>query len=199
MLADVHDPADATKLLLQKGKQMAGFATLRDDGTTACGCWIYSGCYNEAGNNMARRDTHGPGQHGRLSQMGVRLARQPPHSVQSGVGGHCKASLGTPTRKLIEWNGSKWIGYDVPDIAPTANPEQVQPFIMNHEGTARLWVRGMMKDGPFPTHYEPFESPVVKSGCAENPRQSSRRASSKTTWKPSATPMNFPMRQRATG
>ena len=56
---------------------------------------------------------------------------------------------------------SKWTGYDVPDIAPTAKPESVQPFIMNPEGTARLWVRGMMKDGPFPVHYEPFESPVA--------------------------------------
>jgi formate dehydrogenase major subunit len=32
---------------------------------------------------------------------------------------------------------------------------------MNPEGTARLFSRGMMKDGPFPAHYEPFESPVV--------------------------------------
>jgi formate dehydrogenase major subunit len=66
-----------------------------------------------------------------------------------------------PSRKLIEWDGSKWSGFDVPDIAPTAKPELVQPFIMNQEGTARLWVRGLMKDGPFPVHYEPFESPVV--------------------------------------
>ena len=66
-----------------------------------------------------------------------------------------------PKRKLIEWDGAKWSGYDVPDIALTAKPELVQPFIMNTEGTARLWVRGMMKDGPFPTHYEPFESPVA--------------------------------------
>ncbi|WP_273942877.1 hypothetical protein, partial [Enterobacter bugandensis] len=62
---------------------------------------------------------------------------------------------------LIEWNGEKWAGYDVPDIAPTAKPETVMPFIMNPEGTSRLWVRGMMKDGPFPVHYEPFESPVA--------------------------------------
>ncbi len=46
--------------MLQKGKQVVSFAALRDDGTTACGCWIYSGCYNEAGNNMARRDTTDP-------------------------------------------------------------------------------------------------------------------------------------------
>jgi formate dehydrogenase major subunit len=32
---------------------------------------------------------------------------------------------------------------------------------MNPEGTARLFSRGMMKDGPFPAHYEPFESPVA--------------------------------------
>jgi formate dehydrogenase major subunit len=32
---------------------------------------------------------------------------------------------------------------------------------MNAEGTARLFVRGMMRDGPFPVHYEPFESPIA--------------------------------------
>jgi formate dehydrogenase major subunit len=66
-----------------------------------------------------------------------------------------------PKRKLIEWNGQQWAGYDVPDIAPAAKPDVVQPFIMNPEGTARLWVRRMMKDGPFPVHYEPFESPIT--------------------------------------
>ena len=59
-LADVPDPNDATKTILQKGKQLVSFAALRDDGTTACGCWIYSGCFNEAGNNMARRDNTDP-------------------------------------------------------------------------------------------------------------------------------------------
>ena len=47
------------------------------------------------------------------------------------------------------------------DIAPTAKPDQVGPFIMHPEGMARLWTQGTMKDGPFPTHYEPFESPVA--------------------------------------
>jgi formate dehydrogenase major subunit len=49
----------------------------------------------------------------------------------------------------------------VPDILPTAKPDVVGPFIMNPEGTARLFVRGMMRDGPFPVHYEPFESPIA--------------------------------------
>jgi formate dehydrogenase major subunit len=32
---------------------------------------------------------------------------------------------------------------------------------MNPEGTARLFTRRLMRDGPFPAHYEPFESPVA--------------------------------------
>ena len=65
-----------------------------------------------------------------------------------------------PTRKLIWWDGGKWTGYDVPDIAPTAKPGDVMPFIMNQEGVSRLFTRGLLRDGPFPAHYEPFESPV---------------------------------------
>ena len=42
-----------------------------------------------------------------------------------------------------------------------AKPDVVGPFIMNAEGTARLFTRGLMRDGPFPAHYEPFESPIV--------------------------------------
>ncbi len=30
---------------------------------------------------------------------------------------------------------------------------------MNPEGVSRLFARGMMREGPFPVHYEPFESP----------------------------------------
>ena len=31
---------------------------------------------------------------------------------------------------------------------------------MQAEGVARLWTRGLLADGPFPVHMEPFESPV---------------------------------------
>src|SRR5579862_1204122 len=32
---------------------------------------------------------------------------------------------------------------------------------MNPEGTGRLFTRALMRDGPFPVHYEPFESPIA--------------------------------------
>ena len=60
------------------------------------------------------------------------------------------------------WDGQRWTGPDVPDYVPTIPPDRATgPFIMNVEGVSRLWVRGLMTDGPFPTHYEPFESPVT--------------------------------------
>ena len=44
-------------------------------------------------------------------------------------------------KKYITWNGSRWVGADVPDYAPTVAPDKsVGPFIMNPEGTARLFV-----------------------------------------------------------
>jgi formate dehydrogenase major subunit len=49
----------------------------------------------------------------------------------------------------------------VPDIAPNAKPEVVGPFIMQPEGTGRLFARATMREGPYPVHYEPFESPIA--------------------------------------
>jgi formate dehydrogenase major subunit len=36
----------------------------------------------------------------------------------------------------------------------------VGPFVMLAEGMARLFARDQMVEGPFPEHYEPFESPA---------------------------------------
>ena len=65
-----------------------------------------------------------------------------------------------PERVIVEWNGERWVGADVPDIGLTAKPREVGPFIMNPEGTSRFFSRRLMRDGPFPTHMEPFESPI---------------------------------------
>jgi formate dehydrogenase major subunit len=168
VLEDVPDPADPTKLVLQKGKQVAAFGALRDDGKTACGCWIYSGCFNEAGNNMARRDKSDPDNTGAYLKWAFSWPVNR-RILYNRASADVQGKAWDPSRKLIEWDGAKWAGYDVPDIAPTAKPDVVQPFIMNPEGTARLWVRRMMKDGPFPVHYEPFESPI-KNPIAANIR-----------------------------
>ncbi len=160
VVSDVPDPADPGKKLLEKGKQVVSFAALRDDGSTACACWIYSGCWTEAGNQMARRDNSDPDETGAYAKWAWSwpVNRRILYNRAS-----CDID-GKPwddTRKLIWWDGAKWTGYDVPDIAPTAKPQDVGPYIMNPEGTARLFTRGMLREGPFPVHYEPFESPLA--------------------------------------
>ena len=159
-LETLTDPADASKVLLEKGKQLPGFALLRDDGTTACGNWIYSGCFTEAGNMMARRDNSDPDDTGNNPKWAFSWPANR-RILYNRASADLSGKAWDPKRKLVEWDGTKWAGYDVPDIAPGAKPDTVMPFIMNQEGTGRLWVRGLMKDGPFPVHYEPFESPIA--------------------------------------
>ena len=64
-----------------------------------------------------------------------------------------------PAKSVIEWNGAKWVGLDEPDYTAAAPSENVGPFIMNNEGVGRLFALDQMVEGPFPEHYEPFESP----------------------------------------
>jgi len=156
----LYSATDPTKVELEKGKQVPGFAALRDDGSTACGCWIYSGCYTEAGNNMARRDTDDPDNTGAYLKWSFAWPANR-RILYNRASADLQGKPWDPSRKLIEWDGQRWSGYDVPDIAPTAKPDTVGPFIMNPEGAARLFSRGLLRDGPFPVHYEPFESPLA--------------------------------------
>jgi formate dehydrogenase major subunit len=160
-LEDVPDPADPNKSLVQAGKQLDGFAQLTDDGKTACGCWIYSGCFTEAGNQMARRDPTDPADAG-LAPKWAWAWPVNRRILYNRASADLNGKPWAPQKPLIQWNGSRWVGFDVPDYGPTVAPEKsVGPFIMNPEGVARLWVRGLMRDGPFPEHYEPMEAPVA--------------------------------------
>jgi formate dehydrogenase major subunit len=158
-IENVTDPKDATKVLVEKGKQLPGFAMLRDDGTTSCGCWIYSGCFTDKGNTMARRDNSDPDDVGLYSKWAFSWPANR-RILYNRASADLNGKAWDPSRKIIEWDGEKWAGYDVPDIPPASKPGVVGPYIMNPEGTARLFTRAMMRDGPFPVHYEPFESPI---------------------------------------
>jgi formate dehydrogenase major subunit len=76
-------------------------------------------------------------------------------------------------KPVIWWKDGKWAG-DVPDGGwpPMAvDPAGTRwPFIMLSEGFARLFGAGR-SDGPFPEHYEPWESPVenIMSGTQVSP------------------------------
>lgn len=159
---DPKDPKAPQKVLVKAGEQVPSFAFLRDDGSTSCGCWIYSGAWTQAGNQMARRDNSDPWGIGQT----LNWAWAWPVNRRILYNAASAAPDGKPwdaTRKLVQWGGSSWGGSDVPDIAPTADPgaeNRVQPFIMTAEGVARLFAPTGMAEGPLPEHYEPFESPL---------------------------------------
>jgi formate dehydrogenase major subunit len=67
-LADLTDPK--TQVTIKRGQQLPGFAWLKDDGTTSCGNWIYSGCWTEAGNQLIRRGTEDPSGQGIYQNWG---------------------------------------------------------------------------------------------------------------------------------
>ncbi len=158
-LADLTDPATGAPVL-QAGQQVSSFGQLRDDGTTMAGCWIYAGSWTEDGNMMARRDNSDPDDTGMFLNWAFAWPANR-RILYNRASADLQGKPWDPSRKLIEWNGERWVGYDIPDIAPTAPPDVVGPFIMNQEGVSRLFSRGMMRDGPFPTHMEPFESPMA--------------------------------------
>jgi formate dehydrogenase major subunit len=153
-------------------KLLPGFAALKADGSTTCGCWIYTGVFPEEGKNMANsrasRDFHGHGW-GWAWPADRRIL-------------YNRASArpdGTPwseRKKLVWWDAEakKWTGNDVPDFVATKPPDHQptpdaegdaglagdKPFILHPDGMGWLWVPMGLADGPLPAHYEGFESPI---------------------------------------
>ena len=173
---DPKNPKAPQTVLVPAGGQVAIFAQLRDDGSTSCGNWLYSGCYTQAGNMTARRSTVDPSGLGTYPQFGYAWPANR-RILYNRASADPSGKPWDSTRSYVRWTGTAWGGPDVPDMAPGAAPEQkVGPFIMNPEGVARLHAVGMA-EGPFPEHYEPFENPVgVNLMCPTNPKAISNPA-----------------------
>jgi len=155
-------------------KLVKNFTMLQADGSTASGVWIYSGYYN---NNDAPGDPAKQPTGGRSKDDPSGLGLFPGWAFSWPVNRRVvynRASAdvsGKPwdaDKMLVAWNGASWDHNDVPDfgfqvVSPdgtiTPTPPSPTAFIMNAEGTSRLFAAGM-KDGPLPEHYEPFESPA---------------------------------------
>jgi formate dehydrogenase major subunit len=154
-------------------KQVAHIKDLKNDGSTACGAWIYCGVFPEEDRNIA-------------------LERKPKDLLGHGWGfawpNDCRiiynrASArpdGKPwsdRKKLVWWDEEKkqWTGLDnadydkhmAPDVPANLDEGEgtdalggAKPFTLHPDGVGWLYVPSGLKDGPLPTHYEPLESPV---------------------------------------
>jgi formate dehydrogenase major subunit len=163
-LADLTDEKLFPGQTIKAGQQVPGFAWLKDDGTTACGNWLYSGSWTEAGAQMQHRGTDDPSGLGVFPNWGWSWPanRRVMYNRAS-----CDPA-GQPwdmERRQVWWNEAqqKWIGNDVPDFKADSKPaDHMGPFIMNPEGVGRIFAPlAAFADGPFPEHYEPVESPVA--------------------------------------
>jgi formate dehydrogenase major subunit len=164
---------------------LSGFSELKDDGSTACGCWIYSGVFPAPDRNRAneRNITDNPLQ----PTWGFAW----PHNRRVLYNRASADPEGRPwseRKKLVWWDAEKqrWVGLDEPDFQPDKPPgyrpgpdakgmdaiSGAEPFIMKPDGLAWLYAPGALKDGPLPAHYEPVESPVnnqLYPGVPSNP------------------------------
>src|SRR5258706_555026 len=163
-LADLTDEKLFPGQTIKAGQQLPGFAWLKDDGTTACGNWLYSGSWTEAGAQMQRRGTDDP------SGLGIyqNWAWSWPANRRVMYNRASCDPSGKPwdmERRQVWWNEAqqKWVGNDVPDFKVDSKPsDHMGPFIMNPEGVGRIFAPlAAFADGPFPEHYEPVESPIA--------------------------------------
>jgi formate dehydrogenase major subunit len=161
-LADVVD--EKTNTTIKAGQQLPGFAFLRDDGSTLCGMWLYSGSWTEAGPQTQRRGTEDP------SGLGIypNWAWSWPANrrvMYNRASCDVNGKPWDPDRAQVWWNetAKKWVGNDVPDFKADSPPkDHMGPFIMLPEGVGRLFAPlGAFADGPFSEHYEPIESPIA--------------------------------------
>ena len=151
----------------RSGKPLSSFTELKDDGSTACGCWIYSGVRAEASIRPPPQAGHraelgGPG-------LGLGVAGESAHPVQS--------RLRRPRRPAVERpQGTVWWDEEqAVDRGRCAGlrrrPTAVLPArrgrhgrrcdlrhrSVHHDADGKAWLfapKGVL-DGPLPTHYEP--------------------------------------------
>ena len=145
------------------GKQKFSFGQLAYDGSTCSGNWLYCGSYVEAEN-----DAINPNRLAKRSKEG-----------NTDIGLYPNWSWCWPVNRRIIYNRASvdldGQPYDAADAVVTFDagtgkyvgdvsdggglPGDKLPFIMKPEGVGRLFGFGRA-DGPFPEHFEPWESPL---------------------------------------
>lgn len=158
---------------VEDGKLITSYKDLKSDGSTACGCWIYTGIMPERGVNRSRkREAKGLLGHG----WGFSW----PNDCRILYNRASARPDGKPwseKKALVWWDEGKgeWTGHDRPDFDIRKRPDHKgdlehgegtealagdKPFILHPDGVGWLYVSSGLKDGPLPTHYEPLESVV---------------------------------------
>lgn len=155
---------------LKTGELLESYKKLKDDGSTASGCWIYCGIYPKEHHNKAnQRESE--------DYLGHGWGFSWPNDIRILYNRASARPDGKPwseRKKLIWWDEEKreWTGLDVPDFEKDKPPDYRppkgakgmdviagdKPFILHPDGVGWLFVTSGLKDGPLPVHYEPLET-----------------------------------------
>jgi formate dehydrogenase major subunit len=156
------------------GEQVATFADLKDDGSTACGGWIYTGvCPDKTTNRARSRDASGPYTAPNWGWAWPANRR----TLYNRASADAAGNPWSERKKYVWWDAEakKWTGVDVPDFPVGKAPDTpanrdaggmdfhsgADPFIMMLDGKGQIFVpAGALKDAPIPVHYEPQQSVV---------------------------------------
>lgn len=156
------------------GSPVSGFLELKEDGSTACGGWIYSGAYAD-GVNQARRRKPGSEQDLVAPEWGWAWPMNR-RIIYNRASADPEGKPWSDRKAYVWWDEEqeKWTGLDVPDFQATKPPSYRPepdargvdaipgdgPFIMQGDGRGWLFAPVGLADGPMPVHYEAVESPV---------------------------------------
>jgi formate dehydrogenase major subunit len=182
---DVAEPDAAAVLREINGytvadrRQVASYQELKDDGSTACGGWMYAGVFPTQHDNRSRSrrpdGPDGPGSHQGWAFAWPNNRR----TLYNRASADIEGKPWSKRKRMVWWDAAqqRWVGTDTPDFVPTKPPDMRpdwskhpkgmdalggnDPFIMEADGKCQLFVPSGLKDGPLPTHYEPVESPVA--------------------------------------
>jgi len=163
------------------GKLLPHYNQLRADGSTASGCWIYTGIMPEEGQNRARSR-----QADDRASLGWGYAWPANERVlYNRASADPEGHPWSERKAWIWWDAAqgRWTGHDIPDFPATKPPDYQPPpdakgldahpgdapFVRLSDGRGALFANEQMKDGPLPTHYEPWESPVHNALYPEHP------------------------------